>query len=156
MDTLSEQFWPVQGTMFCHSVRIPCIHKCLGPFLSPSITPLYSPHLSFFATGLSTRQPNHPGPGDPDRAFSACDRPAPRGGGLPVLPQCLSTALLPLQGPPGPIRDPSRQRLLPPEGLHRKHHEVWISSTSRLRFLYLGCLTSQKELNFTFNRKQIL
>lgn len=78
-----------------------------------------------FATGLSTSQPNHLGPGDPDGALSARDRPATGGGGLPVLPQRLNAARLPLQGPPRPIRDPDCERLLPPEGLHRKHHEVW-------------------------------
>lgn len=99
----------------------------------PSVTPLYSPHLSVFSTGLSTSQPDHPGPGDPDRALPARDSPAPGGAGLPVFPQRLGTALFPLQGPSGPIRDPDRECLFPPEGLHRKHIEVWI----RPRFLNL-------------------
>lgn len=86
-------------------------------------------HLSFFlslsATGLSAGQPDHPGPGDPDGALWAYCCQTPGGGGLPVLPQCPGPALLPLQGPPGPIRDPGHQRILPPEGQHNKHHEVW-------------------------------
>lgn len=76
------------------------------------------------ATGLSTSQPHHSGPGDPDRALSALDRPAKRGGRLPVLPQRPVPACLPLQGSPCPIRDPDCERLLPPESQHRKHHEV--------------------------------
>lgn len=127
------------------------IDKCVFSHPLLPLLHLCHLHLSFFATGLSSSQPNHPGPGDPDRALSACDCPTPRGGGLPVLPQCLSSALLPLQGPPGPIRDTGHQRLFPPEGLHTKYHEVW----TRLWFCYLDCITTHfpQRLHYTFNRR---
>lgn len=87
-------------------------------------------------TGLSTCQPNHPGPGDADRALPACDCKAPGWRELPVFPQRLITALLPMQGSSCPIRNSSCQCLFPPEGLHWEHHEVswsvWFSVSKRL------------------------
>lgn len=84
--------------------------------------------LFFFCsvTGLPVSQPNYPGPGDPDRTLPANNCPATRGGRVPVLPQRLSPARLPLQSSPRSNRDPRCECLFQPESMHRKHHEVWI------------------------------
>lgn len=103
----------------------------------------------FILTGLATGQPNHTGPGDPDWALPASDCQTSRRGGVPVFPQRPRSALLPLQGPSGPIRDSSHQCLLPPESFYREHHEVWVT-LKRFLFLTNKCGLPRHELLIPF------
>lgn len=114
---------------------------CTYVYLLILVHSAHSLLLASSLTGLSTCHPNHPGPGDADRALPACDCKAPGWRELPVFPQRLITALLPLQGSSCPIRNSSCQCLFPPEVLHWEHHEVsWL-----LWFLCLkGCMLTQQ------------
>lgn len=95
-----------------------------------------------YITGLPVSQPNYPGPGDPDRTLPAYNCAATRGGGVPVLPQRLGPARLPLQSSPRSNRDPCRECLFQPESMHRKHSEVWIILLCSLR-IFFTCHTLQ-------------
>lgn len=86
--------------------------------------------ISCFITGLPVSQPNYPGPGDPDRTLPAYNCTATRRGRVPVLPQRLGPARLPLQSSSSSNRDPYRECLFQPESMHRKHSEVWKKNLS--------------------------
>lgn len=100
-------------------------------------------------TGLLVSQPDYPGPGDPDRTLPAYNCAATWGGRVPVLPQRLSPARLPLQSSPRSNRDPCRECLFQPEGMHRKHHEVWINLVFSICFFLLNVtLCFSEEIKF--------